>query len=176
MTTATTMTALTILSLNVLCLTQVDKICVPDVLDLVEATVEVGGVLREGWDCLQVWVVAVHTSTQTHTQQAGGHAFRRSTVWVKLKWRHKPNEVHHCVLCVQTHPGRFRARRGRVPWSPVGPEQRPGTEQLGSRPPQRAQRALELVEGLPVLEEPVYQPLSSLHPDSHKKDLDVKVQ
>ena len=48
------MKALTILIINGLCLTQVDEVCVPDMLDLVEATVEVSGVFGERWDCLQV--------------------------------------------------------------------------------------------------------------------------
>lgn len=54
-------------------LTEVQEVCVLHMADLVEATIKVGGVFWQGWDLIQVCVLAVHTPTNTHTQQAGGH-------------------------------------------------------------------------------------------------------
>ncbi len=60
-----------------LSLTEIDEVCGPDLRDLVEATVEVCGFFRDRGNLSQIWVITVHTATDTHTQQAGGHAYSR---------------------------------------------------------------------------------------------------
>lgn len=95
-------------------LTQVDEVCVLDVPDLVEATIEMCCVFGEGGDLFQLRVITVHTSTQTHTQQACRHTFRQSKVWAGGKPGHTK---YTCLfgLFEDTHPGHFPAQRGLVP-------------------------------------------------------------
>lgn len=49
-------------------LTEVDKICVFDMSDLVEAAIKMGGAFGQGRDLIQAYVLTVHTPTNTHTQ------------------------------------------------------------------------------------------------------------
>lgn len=53
--------------------TEVHEVGVLDVSDVVEASVEMGGVLGQGGDLFQVGVITIHTPSNTHTQQAGRH-------------------------------------------------------------------------------------------------------
>jgi hypothetical protein len=53
-------------------LTQPFEVSGPDVSDVVEAGIQVGGHLGKRRNVLQVSIITVHRRTEAHTDQAGG--------------------------------------------------------------------------------------------------------
>ena len=73
-----------IVCLCVCILTKVDKVSILDMSDPVEAAIEMCCIFRKRRDLFHVDVVAVHTPSDTHTQQTRGHSCRKRDNTVML--------------------------------------------------------------------------------------------